>query len=186
MERGTKRKRDDNDVSFDESEDGSLRTRNCDAAAQAQDGDESLLMKLPAELRNEIYELALLPVDEGDDTYIGDINSHYGSPRVHSPWKEPGLLMVAKTIRSEAMPVYYLSQNFFITADCNDIESLWLWLAQLVQRLEGHWPKFSVVVLKEAWCFVHQWLHLGLLAYESSSVLADGRVTTKMRLETEY
>ena len=59
----------------------------------------NLLMLLPAELRNRIYEFTL--TEEG--------LCHVGS----QAWTEPGLLRASKQIRHEALPIYH-SNNYFI------------------------------------------------------------------------
>lgn len=66
--------------------------------------EDSPLLKLPAELRNAIYSLALEP--PVDDRPITIIN------RSRSP--HPDLLGVCRQIREEALKVYYSESHFWV------------------------------------------------------------------------
>lgn len=68
------------------------------ASRLAANMDESLLSKIPSEIRNAIYEL-LLP--EAVETCIAE-----------DFWKGPSLLQVCRKVREEAGPMYYSGRTF--------------------------------------------------------------------------
>lgn len=61
----------------------------------------SRLLKLPAELRNQIYHFALV---EDEPVRVSD-------PRLHRR-REPSLLSVCRQIRDESTEIYYGANNF--------------------------------------------------------------------------
>ncbi|KAK5680368.1 hypothetical protein LTS10_007295 [Elasticomyces elasticus] len=64
-----------------------------------------ILMTLPPELRNIIYEHALAR----DRLFCITFQLH-----TENHWREPALLQVSKTIRTEALPFHYTGNNFSI------------------------------------------------------------------------
>ncbi|KAI9661059.1 MAG: hypothetical protein M1821_009386 [Bathelium mastoideum] len=64
----------------------------------------SSFTKLPAELRNRIYYLAIL--EDGEDTCLR-LKDH----------QQPGITRVSREIRSEALPIFYGETTFWIEAD---------------------------------------------------------------------
>lgn len=72
-----------------------------------------LFMKLPAEIRNEVYDLALdknKKFEVGGDMRGSQFRKMFGFP-LH--WREPPLLQASKQIQKEALPVFYSSRNHF-------------------------------------------------------------------------
>ncbi|KAK5121501.1 hypothetical protein LTR85_005334 [Meristemomyces frigidus] len=89
------------------------------------DNSQSLLLKLPAELRNRIYEEVLL------DSEFTNIRSRGGI----SIWHAPAILQTCRTIRIEAKAMYYGSSIFFFSLPMNasrwaerNLQHLKLWL----------------------------------------------------------
>lgn len=87
----------------------------------------NLPMTIPAELRNEIYSLAL--IDE-QVIYIRAIDGR--------KWKEPGLLGVSKILRQEASAIYYKQNTFEITVKKFAFAGFSTWWQSLVARLGDH------------------------------------------------
>ena len=95
------------------------------AMYQTSQGGKSSFMSLPAELRNEIYRLALIepatirlrprhnvrPHPFLGETYLRDAK----------PWREPGLLRVNKSIHVEASSVYYGLNEFSVSVYAEDM-----------------------------------------------------------------
>ncbi|KAK5125769.1 hypothetical protein LTR85_012045 [Meristemomyces frigidus] len=69
-----------------------------------------LLMSLPAELRNRIYELAM----------SGEALCRVGT----RAWAEPALLRTSTQVRSEALPVYYGNNLFSLHLDLNRSDAI--------------------------------------------------------------
>lgn len=68
--------------------------------------DDSPLARLPAELRNTIYELVL---SSGDRTIIHGIRGRV--------WKPPALLHTSRQIRNEASGIYISATTFSVSSD---------------------------------------------------------------------
>lgn len=74
---------------------------------------EPPLLKLPAELRNRIYEMVLL-----DAT-----TTHVTTAKAKPDWHSPGLLRTCHQIRSEASSIYYAVNIFRVSSlNCSDDE----------------------------------------------------------------
>lgn len=80
-------------------------------------------MALPAELRNEIYELALV----SDNQVL--ISSEYEQEML------PGLFTTSKQIRLEASTIYYNNNTFKAHVEVKRIESFALWLRSRTAEL---------------------------------------------------
>lgn len=78
--------------------------------------DSSLLSTLPAELRNAIYEMAVLEED-AIDVNIKPVSSRSpNSDSGHWPsWKPPALLQTCRQVRSEAAPIFYGNNTFAVS-----------------------------------------------------------------------
>ncbi|KAK4494113.1 hypothetical protein PRZ48_014411 [Zasmidium cellare] len=86
------------------------RSRHPQPATMAPaSGSKKCLMDLPPELRNSIYEMAVLK-----DKLFDDGNTDIYYKRFKIP--EPGLLRVCKQIRDEALPIFY-GDNIFRCAN---------------------------------------------------------------------
>lgn len=72
--------------------------------------DKSPLARLPAELRNNIYELAL-----------SEHMVHIRDPYVRL-WRPPALLHSPRQIRSESILIYYAANSFQISSCSWDVE----------------------------------------------------------------
>lgn len=89
-------------------------------------GEKCQLLALPAELRNRIYQFALIDENAISVVDIRIIMSWYRkqlAPKV-IPIPEPGLLWTCRQISVEAMQIYY-SNNLF-TSDYRDNLIVWL------------------------------------------------------------
>lgn len=86
---------------------------------------ESLLLRLPSELRNRIYELVCV---EHGPIYVGDW------ARPPDGAVEPSLLRVCHQIRSEALSVFY-GKNMFEANNSDEDRTSWKeWLVRLTRE----------------------------------------------------
>lgn len=85
--------------------------------------DDSPLSRLPAELRNRIYELALLQ----DDSITISLN---GKRR----WRPPAHLSTCNQIRAEASSIYYAGNTFTVLG-------IYTTLLPESDNLLGAWPR---------------------------------------------
>ncbi|KAI6841224.1 Zn-dependent hydrolase/oxidoreductase [Hortaea werneckii] len=143
------------------------------AASKGKD----LLATLPAELRNEIYKLALIeekvfvigsvekyrdPLNRQNHAPIDDL-SQVANARVArkkstshanriNPWVEPALLQVSRKIRDEASKMYYGSNSFIARTKLVDFAKLGAWLETLCRRC-GRQPlhAFRISVIDVTW-----------------------------------
>lgn len=86
--------------------------------------ENSLLSRLPAELRNSIYELVLLYDDKVTITKSGgkmlDSECGIASDEVNicdeenRRWRPPAILTCCRQIRQEASPIYYAGSIFVL------------------------------------------------------------------------
>jgi hypothetical protein len=81
--------------------------------AKPRESQNSLLLNLPPELRNRIYELVLvrhdlIEVDSNHAIYDTEDNVEEDKSTI----KEPPLLRTCQMIRNEATPLYYSSNTF--------------------------------------------------------------------------
>lgn len=111
------------------------RAKHIDGLQKASPGaaQNSLLLRLPAELRNRIYELVLvinghLEVDPNFDAHAPfPFPGEASELRMIEVIKEPALLRSCSEIRTEATEMYY-TQNTFI---CCDRDKLLRWVTNL-------------------------------------------------------
>ena len=83
--------------------------------------EESHLLKLPPEIRNRIFELAL---------------AHDYTVRIEPDWKEPrpSLLHVCRQIRAETRLVYQHLRKFYICANACNIDKVRRWVALITDE----------------------------------------------------
>lgn len=117
-------------------------------------------MSLPAELRNDIYHLALI---EEQVVYIRPSKRGYWAKQPYNlpqpkltPWREPGLLRANKTIRAEASSLYYKSNSFDLALQLSDTKRATGWLRHIIQRC-GNDPfkHFTFFVRNSFWADLH-------------------------------
>ncbi|KAI7468603.1 hypothetical protein KC357_g6719 [Hortaea werneckii] len=149
-----------------------------------------LFTTLPAELRNEIYELTLveekiivvgstkvqrpplIPDRDRDDIsqvanarlakLRGGAFSEKGNSALRLlPWTEPGLLQVCRGVREEASRMYYGSNKFVAKAKMIDLAKLGTWLKTLGRRC-GPQPlaEFRISVTSASWLGLHNAMDL--------------------------
>ncbi|KAK3710824.1 hypothetical protein LTR37_010048 [Vermiconidia calcicola] len=102
---------------------------------------DSRLMKLPGELRNEVYNLVLSGPERtfvhpsGRPMYIRNriMEVHEGAA---ARWREPALLKVCKQVRSEAMAIHYSTRFFDIIASPDEFRSAYLWLKWVSEQCD--------------------------------------------------
>lgn len=87
--------------------------------------DHSPFARLPAELRNHIYDLAL--VDAGRIEVNRNLSTH---------WNPPPLLQACRQLRNEASPVYY-GNNTFTIEHWNALKALETWLRAIGPDARG-------------------------------------------------
>ncbi|KAK1067478.1 hypothetical protein LTR74_006339 [Friedmanniomyces endolithicus] len=111
-----------------------------------------LLHRLPAELRNRIYELALSTEEytEGKKTItIRQCSCLRFFDEEEPPWQEPALLRAAKWIRSEAKLIYFDSARIDICLTAtSEIEPLCAWLQSIATGDQNTWLSTVVVCLR--------------------------------------
>lgn len=95
---------------------------------------QSLLLSLPPELRNRIYELVLideefipLRQDSEDTKAVTRAGQRVRKPLVETTIEEPPLLQSCRQIRNEAIQIYY-ARNTFV---CESTTRLVHWLGKL-------------------------------------------------------
>ena len=112
---------------------------------------QSPLFKLPAELRNNVYRLALLSESHIDVTLQDSIN--------------PPLLRTSREIRKESITIYYGESLFGVPAlDCNsDLCMKWLVLEtalrrQLKIKIRSYAMNETKVISRKTWTNLLTWL----------------------------
>lgn len=152
LEHKRKRKREKRRVRYVFSSASKAMVLN-DYSAMPLPPSEDLIMKLPAELRNEIYELSLL---DGHVKFLGK-----GMGRRQ---REPALLRASKQIRHEALPLYYKAHSFCVTIGLHQLGSLAQWLEGILSRCGTKLPfkSFDVQInqCEDAWDYRHRLLPL--------------------------
>ena len=132
--------------------------------------------RLPAELRNAVYELVLV---EQNIIVVGSVKgykkSFYAAGYRHDltlivnrrgeyrirTWAEPGILQTCKALRQEASPLYYRRNEFVAVAKLVQFERLGSWLKQLSRRCGPQLFKaFRISVKGATWLPLDQTLHL--------------------------
>lgn len=110
-----------------------------------------LLLELPAELRNRIYEFAVMgdfygfPECDDDlfDRPLINIEDCIFDHDMEGPW-EPALLRTCSQIRREAGPVYYLAQDFVMHTHHYDALEAILFASEARACIGKLWQKVKV------------------------------------------
>lgn len=87
--------------------------------------DSSPFARLPPELRNHIYFLALV---NSDQTQV--------KRRISKFWKAPSLLQTCSQIRTEALPIHY-GNNTFTIIHWDALEAIEIWLRAIGPNARG-------------------------------------------------
>ncbi|KAK4620017.1 hypothetical protein CLAFUW4_11488 [Fulvia fulva] len=98
---------------------------------------KNLMMKLPAEIRNEIYRYVLI-----EQTTSTKVRPSWRFAPPHKvvvvdfgmKWKEPSLLQVSKQIRQEASAMYYATHDFLLVIEVPQLERFRTWLQSIAER----------------------------------------------------
>lgn len=136
--------------------------------------------RLPAELRNAVYELVLVEQKilvvgsvkgyrKRDNHELTLIVNRRGKYRIR-PWTEPGILQTCKAVRQEASPLYYRRNEFVAFAKVVQFERLGSWLKQLSRRCGPQlFETFRISVVRGAtWLPLDQTLHLARVFHNCS------------------
>lgn len=109
---------------------------------------DSKLLALPAELRNPIYEMALI-----EDSPIRI------EVEPDARLEIPGLLLACKSLREETLGIWYQSNQFVIEIDECDATTLNKWTAHCV-KVEQRDVDISIMLLDSPnWPNILQWCH---------------------------
>ena len=135
-------------------------------------------MSLPAELRHQIYNLAL--TKEGNVYIRPRKRRHQRKPPRYDflsrvsleipkheirPWQEPALLQVSTGIRDEASAMYYKSNSFEVTIQPNEFGLATSWLRSIIARC-GLSPVWGVCFLS-----LHRFVERSRQPTKSSTIL---------------
>ncbi|KAK5172866.1 uncharacterized protein LTR77_002986 [Saxophila tyrrhenica] len=137
-----------------------LTTFSSSTQATPAKSSDSVLMRLPAELRNTIYELVLLQ----DEKVI--VTSLRRSPRGRSRtgnnslWLrsirqgrgEPdlSLLSVSKQVRQETLSIFYRGHRFYISILASEMNHVYSCLKSLSAQLGDQWPALDSLLSRRA------------------------------------
>lgn len=115
----------------------------------------ALLMRLPAELRNLIYEIVLVDQERKEDIriYRKKMRRYLGTKQTSlERWREPALLQVSNEIRKEAASIYYAGHCFVACIDISQMSSVCAWLRTVV-NLAGNRPfkQFGIMMRSPSW-----------------------------------
>ena len=150
-------------------------------------------MKLPGELRNQIYEL-VLPVD----TVIEIRSRRKPSNRcqmVIEPakmlrWAEPALLQVSRQIRAECVGLYYGDNHFKLFARSKELQQV---LDFLLLKSAGEATNinlsFNIHMVDVAWTDMKYWLPMAKIAYYKGGDVhnaLDGRIARANWARSSY
>lgn len=139
---------------------------------------EDLMMKLPGELRNRIYEL-VLPKDEaieirkrkGRSMEAPVCYSRYSRGR-KSCWHEPDIMAVSSQIRTECLRLYYDNNTFEIFARSHELHLVLDFL--LLKSTEDCIAlKFKIRIVGSEWRNMQDWLELASIAYYTDKEYSD-------------
>lgn len=155
-----------------------------------QPPSQSLLMSLPPELRNMVYEYVLAPDMDFPDVVSEDTwrlkpewttalhkrhSDDFCGKRVKQRRsKQPGLLRVSRQVRSEVIPMYYDLNQFRVFVNIDQLSGARRWLnliAQYDRNLrpgQGMYTKLQLVMstTKSKWHKINQLLPLALIAMD--------------------
>ena len=128
-------------------------------------------MKLPAELRNRVYELILI-----NDGPIHVRARHFKNielrnapvPKRRVRWREPRLLTVSKPIRDEAMAICYERNAFHWYVASSELELVRTWLkrAPAYSGARDYNAGFNLHIKARSWNDIASWLPLARISYE--------------------
>ncbi|KAK3067593.1 hypothetical protein LTR53_015449 [Teratosphaeriaceae sp. CCFEE 6253] len=127
---------------------------------------ENLLKKLPAELRNQIYQDVL--TEAGNVIRVRHRRSRWfyanNKSTKRTPWVEPALLTAAKWIRAEAKLLYFNSARIEVLVVKDQIEAACQWLSVIADGDEEKWLGHVHFYLSSGrWNTLHSWFPLALL-----------------------
>jgi len=131
---------------------------------------QNLLMKLPAELRNVIYN-SVLVTDELNTIRPRKWRSTTKKAKLGTPdrRKEPALLQVSREIRNEASMVHYQNNSFKLSVDLDQVKKACAWLKGIAQRCGSHpFKHFDFSITKMAWDELHYLLPFANLLHQTS------------------
>ncbi|KAK5709314.1 hypothetical protein LTR17_019885 [Elasticomyces elasticus] len=109
----------------------------------------SAFLELPPELRNRVYEAALIqrspiPTHPERDIFL--------QPGLCKPiWRAPALLQTCRQIRCEAFKIYYALNTFSI--DCSEREDVMLPVLQWLRALDVESRRALACVRLDGWCY---------------------------------
>jgi hypothetical protein len=131
-------------------------------ASTITEPQDSVFLKLPAELRTQVYEDSLLHAE-----VITVTCDYLGCRRPDLPdninWQPPGLLQRCRQIRDEARSIYYAKNRLFIPRDGRWDFKLFNWLTALeavdvasirhirITSTNSYCPEASTAILKHFW-----------------------------------
>ena len=139
------------------------QSRETLAPNATQPPDQSLLMSLPPELRNMVYEYVLLSDAARWQDEVASRVMEYGmrpgvTPEQRMQWHErlsdrafgnlvkpgeytqPGLLQVSKQIRGEVLPVFYDLNKFKIVVEIHQLTTVRSWLNSIKPQYHNLLP----------------------------------------------
>ncbi|KAK0277843.1 hypothetical protein LTR35_009679 [Friedmanniomyces endolithicus] len=113
--------------------------RQIQQSTTTSDQTSCLLLGLPPELRNHIYEYLLLGGEDEAPVHVTDcLSEERGLPPIilqagsEELWQPPAILQTCQQIRDEATPVYYTTNTFDVFVDSRDLErTICHWLTAL-------------------------------------------------------
>ena len=128
-------------------------------------------MKLPAELRNRIYELVLIhvgPIHVRARHFKNIVLRDVLVPKRRVRWREPGLLTVSKQIRDEAMAIYYERNAFHVYVASSELELVRTWLKRALAYSDArdYNAGFILHIKARNWNEIASWLPLAKISYE--------------------
>lgn len=95
-------------------------------------------MKLPGELRNNVYRCVLVDSDAADTWIHVRVapNHRHTKDCVANGciWREPGILQASKEIRAEASAIYYANNEFELGVTTKEFEQASQWIRTVVGR----------------------------------------------------
>lgn len=133
---------------------------------------EDLIMKLPGELRNRIYDLALLASD-AVKVHCGKTRQTRSGPALVKRWLEPGILLASKQIRYEALPTYYLCNNFELALTTSEFDQACDWIKHAARNCGSRpFKTFRFFMTKVIWEDIEGFLSLARLFHGTMIELA--------------
>ncbi|KAK4620020.1 hypothetical protein CLAFUW4_11487 [Fulvia fulva] len=147
------------------------------ASASPQEQSECLLMALPAELRNEIYQYVL----DGEAQKCRTRFKVRFTSKCHARRgrQEPALLNTSSAIRAEALPMFYALNKFELTFAITQLHDATEWVSILRQQCgngpQGRGPLggISLNITTCSWVHVASLLPLAEFAFEYALVLGQ-------------